>query len=133
MKIEPPGKIRDGRENSMSEEQAKTQETRSMRPMWIICQFDDYRYRRAVYKKVDEIVQEMFGEIVKPGGIGDLVVMARFPHRRIKAVENAIAAALSTLPVKRTIVAGQDLYILRPKTMALTMELYRRQDEVVGL
>ena len=118
----------------MSQEQIKTRKTEGItRPMWIICQFDDYRWRKAVYKTVDEIVQEMFGEIVKTGGIGDLVVMATFPHRKYKAVERAVAAALSTLPVKRTIVVGQDPYIIRPKTMALTMELYRRQDEVVGL
>ena len=75
----------------------------------------------------------MSGDAVDSSSMGDLVVTARFPHRRMKAVENAIATALSTLPVKRTIVAGQNPYILRPKTLALTKELYDRQDEVVGL
>src|SRR5664279_2175255 len=121
MKVELPRTIPWWLEkNSMSEIQTNTSKTvGTMRPMWIICQFDDYRWCKAVYKKVDEIVHEMFGEIVKTGGIGDLVVMATFPHRKYKAVEKSIASALSTLPVKRTIVLGQDPYIIRPKTMAL--------------
>jgi hypothetical protein len=118
----------------MSEEQANTRKTEGiMRSMWIICQIDDHRWLKAVFEKVSAVVEEMSGEVVKSSSMGDLVVTARFPHRRIKAVEKAVAAALSTMPVKRTIVAGQDPYILRPKTIALTMELYRRQDEVVGI
>ena len=47
-------------------------------------------------------------------------------------MERAITAALDGLPVKRTIVAAEDPYVLREKTAALTMGLYRRQDKVVG-
>jgi hypothetical protein len=43
------------------------------------------------------------------------------------------SAALNTLPVERTIVTAQDPFVMREKTLALTRELFRRQDEVVGL
>jgi hypothetical protein len=102
--------------------------------MWIIVQTDEPGCIKAVHQIVVQVVQEECGgEFVKSTSMGDLVLVAKFPHRRIKTVEKAIAAALSTLPVKRTIVVGQNPYLLRPRTMALTMELYRRQDEVVGL
>jgi hypothetical protein len=101
--------------------------------MWIIVQLDEPGFGKRVHETVAQVVQEMSGHVVKSSSLGDLCVLAKFPHRKCKAVEKAIAAALSTLPVKRTIVAGQNPYILRPKTMALTMELYRCQDEVVGL
>ena len=121
-------------EEGMSEEQSEAHKTEgTMRPMWIICQLDDSRWRRVVCEKVRWIVEEMSGEVERFSGIGDIVAVARFPHRKCKAVEKAVAAALETLPVKRTIVVGQDPYILRPRTMALTKELYERQDEVVGL
>ena len=115
----------------MNEEQSETK--RITRPMWIFCQLDDFRCLKAVCEKVGEIVQEMSGEVVKSSSMGDLTVIASFPHHKYKAVENAITDALGTLPVKRTIVAGQDPYIFRPKTIALTMDLYRRHDEVLGL
>lgn len=107
---------------------------RASRRMWIIIQLDEPEFGKRVHERVVQVVQEECGgEFVKSTSMGDLVLVAKFPHRRIKTVEKAIAAALSTLPVKRTIVVGQNPYLLRPKTMALTMELYRRQDEVVGL
>ena len=59
--------------------------------------------------------------------------MAKFPHRKYRTVEKAVAAALNALPVKRTIVVAKDPYIMCEKTLALTIELYKRQDEVVGL
>jgi hypothetical protein len=118
----------------MSEEQSKARKTnRIMRPMWIFCQLDDSRCLKAVCEKVGEIVQEMSGEVLKSSSMGDLFVVATFPHRKYKTVEKAIAAALSGQFVKRTIVVGQDPYVVRNKTMALTMDLYRRQDEVLGL
>jgi hypothetical protein len=101
--------------------------------MWIILQLADFKYRKVVADKVDGTVQEMGGEVVKCGGLGDVCVVATFPHRKYRSVEKAVAVSLNTLPVKRTIVTAQDPYIMRPKTMALTMELYQRQDEVVGL
>jgi hypothetical protein len=104
-----------------------------MRQMWIVIQLGDSRVRKAVYEKAEDTIHDMSGEIVKAGGLGDLVLTARFPHRRYRTLENAIAAAVNTLPVERTIVTGQDPYVLRENTAALTMELYRRQDQVVGL
>jgi hypothetical protein len=101
--------------------------------MWIILQLSDFDCRNVVADKVNGTVQEMGGEVVKSGGLGDICVVAAFSHRKYRNLEKAVAAALNTLPVQRTIVTGQDPYILRPKTIALTMELYRRQDEVVGL
>ena len=101
--------------------------------MWIIVQLADFKYQKVAAVKVDGTVREMGGQVVKSGGIGDLCILAQFPHHKYKAVEKAIAAALDTLPVIRTIVVGQDPYIIRPKTFALTRELYDRQDEVVGL
>ena len=115
----------------MSEEQSKTK--RIMRLMWIFCQLDDSRCLKAVCEKVGEIVQEMSGEVVKSSSMGDLFVVATFPHRKYKTVEKAIASALVGQCVKRTIVVGQDPYILRKKTSALTMDLYRRQEEVLGI
>jgi len=104
-----------------------------MRQMWIIIQLADFQIRKAVCETTAAIIHGMSGEIVKLGGVGDLVVLAKFPHRRYRSVERAIAVALSTLPVKRTIVVGQDPFVLRDKTLALTMDLFRRQDEVVGV
>lgn len=101
--------------------------------MWIIVQLGAFDCRKVVADKVDGTVHEMGGEIVKWGGIGDVCAVAVFPHRKYRTLEKAIAAALNTLPVKRTIVTAQDPYTMREKTLALTMELYRRQAEVVGL
>ena len=101
--------------------------------MWIIVQLADFDYRKIVAEKVEGTVQEMGGEVVKTGGLGDICVVAEFPHRRYRTVEKVVADTLNALPVESTIVTAQDPYILREKTMALTMELYRRQDEVVGI
>jgi hypothetical protein len=62
-----------------------------------------------------------------------VVVRAQFPHRKYKTVEKAIASALNTWPVERTIVVGQDPSLLRAKALQLTTDVCRRQDEVIGL
>ena len=101
--------------------------------MWIIVQLADFDCRKVVVGKVDGTVREMAGEVIRWGGFGDVCAVAKFPHRQYKTVEKAVAAALNTLPVKRTIVTAQDPYVLREKTFALTLGLHRRQDEVLGL
>jgi hypothetical protein len=101
--------------------------------MWIVVQLYDSKFRRTVYDRVNQIVQEMSGEAVKSGGFGDIVLLAMFPHRKYRTVEKAIATALNNLPVKRTTVLSQDPFILRERTLILTKELYERQNEVLGL
>jgi len=101
--------------------------------MWIDVRLTDFGCRKLVADRIDGTVKKMAGEVMRRGGFGDIFVVATFPHRKYKGVEKAIAAALNTLPVKRTIVMSQDPYTLREKTLALTVDLYRRQDEVVGL
>jgi hypothetical protein len=101
--------------------------------MWIIVQLLDPSYRKSAFESVERVVREMSGDIVKTGGFGDVEVMATFPHRKYKSVEKAVAAALNTIPVERTIVTANDPYVLHERTVGLTMELYRRQDEhVIG-
>jgi hypothetical protein len=100
--------------------------------MWIIIQFADHTLRKAVCEVVRRVVEDMAGVAEPSSSIDGVVVAAKFPHRRYKTVEKAVAGALRGLPVERTIVVGQDPYIMRPSTLGLTMELYQRQDEVVG-
>jgi hypothetical protein len=77
-------------------------------------------------------VEELAGEVVKAGGSGDLCMLAWFPHRKIKTLEKAIAAALTAFPVKRIIIDAHNPYLVRKGSEDLTSELYRRQDEAVG-
>ena len=106
---------------------------KASRRMWIVVQLDEPGLRNVVYETIAQVVQEMCGHVLKSGGFGDVVVLARFPHRKYRTVEEAIAKRLAALPVKRLIVVRQDPFVLRERSSTLTMELYRRQDEVVGL
>ena len=100
--------------------------------MWINVQLTDAAWRKTVCDKIGGVVQEMGGEVVEYGGLGDLVAVAKFSHRKYRTVEKAVAAALNTFPVMRTTVAGKDLFILHPKTLARTEALDERQDQLVG-
>lgn len=91
-------------------------------PMWII--LDVTELRKRAYERVTAIVLEMGGSIVEAGSIFELVIVARFPHRKYRAVEKAVAAAVSTLPVKRTTVYGRNPYQLRKPPGQ-----YRRRNE----
>ena len=103
-----------------------------MKQLWIIVQLADTACAKTVCQRIGVLVVEMGGEVVRFGGIGDVVALTTFPHRKYKAVERAITAALHSLPMKRTMVAAEDPYVLREKTAALTRESFRRQDEIVG-
>jgi hypothetical protein len=81
--------------------------------MWITLEVTNLLFHRQAYQKAAAIVVEMGGSIVRAGSIDDLVVLARFPHRQYRSVEKAVAAAVSTLPVERTSVYGQNPFGLR--------------------
>jgi hypothetical protein len=104
-----------------------------MRRMWIICEVDDYRCNKLVCNAIRRIAEEMSGQVLEFIALDDVVAVVRFPHRKCKGVEKAIAAALCTLPVKRTMVFPRNPYALRHSALAATLDLYRRQDEVIGL
>ena len=71
---------------------------------WIVIELDDFALRKPVCEKIGRVVEELAGEVVKAGGSGDLCMLAWFPHRKIKTLEKAIAAALTAFPVKRIII-----------------------------
>ena len=100
--------------------------------MWIIVQLDEPGFRKRVYEVVAQVVQELGGQVAESSSLSDVVVLATFSHRKYRTVERTVTGALNCFPVKRTIVAAQDPYVLRNKTSALTMELYGRQDEWLG-
>lgn len=91
-------------------------------PMWII--LDVTELRKQAYERVTAIVHEMGGSVVQAFSLDDLVVLARFPHRKYRAVEKAVAEAVCRLPVKQTTVYPRDPYALRKPP-----ELCRRRDE----
>jgi hypothetical protein len=99
---------------------------------WIVIELDDSALLKPVCEKIGGVVEEMDGEVVKAGGFGILCMLTRFPHRKIKTLEKAVAAAVTGFPVRRIIVSACNPYRLRKETADLTAELYRRQDEAIG-
>ena len=93
-------------------------------PMWIILELTDHRFYKEAHEKAVATVKDMGGEIVGRGGLEELVLMTRLPHRKYRTVEKAVAAAVNTLPVDRTIVYGRDPYAFRKQP-----QLRRRRDE----
>lgn len=98
---------------------------------WIVIELDDFALRKPVCEKIGRAVEALAGEVESAGGFGDLCMLTWFPHRKIKTLEKAVAAALTAFPVKRIIIDAHNPYRLREETAGLTAELYRRQDEAV--
>lgn len=98
---------------------------------WIVVELDDFALLKSVCETIGCVVEELAGEVVDATGFGDLCMVARFPHRKVKMLEKAVAAALTAFPVRRIIISAHNPYLLREETADLTAELYRRQDEAV--
>jgi hypothetical protein len=77
---------------------------RLMRRMWITVEVTDARFRKAVCDEIRLVVEKMSGDFVKSSSLDSLFVLAMLPHRKYKTLEKAVAAALTALPVGRTIV-----------------------------
>ena len=99
---------------------------------WIVIELDDFALLKPVCEKIGSVVEEMAGSVESASGFGDLCMLTRFPHRKIKTLEKAITAALTAFPVQRIIIDAHNPYRLRKETADVTAELYRRQDEAVG-
>lgn|ERR1039458_2474461 len=99
---------------------------------WIVIELNDFALLKPVCEKIGAVVEEMEGEVVKASGFGDLCMCTRFPHRKIKTLEKAVAAAVTGFPVQRIIIDAHNPYRLREETADVTAELYRRQDEAIG-
>jgi hypothetical protein len=78
--------------------------------MWIVLEMADLRFAGQAYQKAAAVVQQMNGSVVEAGTIFEMIVVANLPHRKYRAVENAVAVAVKTLPVKRTAVYPRNPY-----------------------
>jgi hypothetical protein len=99
---------------------------------WIVIELNDFALRNPVCEEIKRVVEELTGDVVKSTGFGDLCMLTRFPHRKIKTLEKAIAAALTAFPVRRIIIDAHNPYRVREETADLTAELYERQDEFLS-
>src|ERR1019366_706837 len=98
---------------------------------WIVIELDDFVLLKPVCEKIGSVVEEMAGSVESASGFGDLCMLTRFPHRKIKRLEKAVAAAVTGFPVKHIIIGAHNPYRLREETADVTAELYRRQDEAI--
>lgn len=81
--------------------------------MWIILQIDDAKWVKEVARTAYAVIEDLNGEVIKGALLSDLIIRAAFPHRQGKRLENAIASALSRMPVTRTTVHTTDPFAIR--------------------
>ncbi|HEY3443586.1 MAG TPA: hypothetical protein VGK29_22705 [Paludibaculum sp.] len=84
------------------------------RTAYICAELDEAPVWKNVARRVSDVVEEFRGEVTESGYLFEnFTIKAVFPHRRFKALEEAVRTALAGLPVRDVVVWPTDPFKLR--------------------
>ena len=84
------------------------------RKAYICADLDDASLWKTIAQKVSGVVEKFGGEVIQPSYlIEKFTIEAVFPHRKLKALEEAVRHALAGLPVREVVVWPTDPFKLR--------------------
>lgn len=92
---------------------------KTKRTAYICAELDDESFSKTAAESVKSVVEECRGKVTESAFIfGTLTIIAAFPHRRLKALEQAVKEALAGLPVREVVVWPTDPFKLRKNRAA---------------